>query len=190
MTMVATRRLDWIDESWDSQELPPLSFALVAGGGCELPLSSVTGVVKHVDEQRLDIGTPGFREDRAHVDYHLPASLDLRSLLGRRVRVDVVQRVDDGQTLTISADTGSLWLAAYCGKAPFRHGFGGNDLCVRFFDNPGEALLVECCRTTRRVACGESARVPCGARVWIVEFVSLTNSGDAAYFVADATLWH
>jgi hypothetical protein len=184
--MVAARNLDWIDEGWDRAELPPVSFAIEPHREGRTRVSSVEGIVKHVDEERLDIGTPGFREERAFLDYHLPASLDLRPLVGRRVRVEIAQ----GKTLTICGDTGRLWLVAHYGRDAFWQSVGGVDLCVSISRDAEQMLVVGPSGQQHVVECGGSARITWGARAWVVEFVSYDESGEAAYFIADASLWH
>jgi hypothetical protein len=184
--MVAARNLDWLEEGWDSAELPPVSFAIEPHGEDRARVSLVEGIVKHVDEERLDIGTPGFREERASLEYHLPASLDLRPLVGRRVRVEIAQ----GKTLTICGDTGRLWLVAHHGRDAFWQSVGGVDLCVSISSDAEELLVVGPSGAQYVVECGGSARIAWGARAWVVEFVSHGESGEAAYFIADASLWH
>lgn len=185
--MVAARNLSWIDEGWDDAELPPVSFAIEPRQGASAAfVSSVEGIVKHVDEERLHIGTPGFRAARAFLEYHLPASLDLRALVGRKVRVDIVQR----KTLTIWGDTGRLWLVAHRGSNAFWQSVGGFDLCVTISQDAKEMLVVGPSGQEYVVACGESARITWGSRAWVVEFVAYDGPGEGAYFIADASLWH
>jgi hypothetical protein len=184
--MVAARNLNWIDESWDRAEPPPVSFAIEPHRERGARVSFAEGIVRHVDEERLDIGTPGFRAEQASLEYHLPASLDLRPLVGRRVRVEVAQ----GKTLTICGDTGRLWLVAHYGRDTFWQSVGGVDLCVSVSKDAEVMHVAGPAGQQYIVECGGSARISWGARAWVVEFVSFRESGEAAYFIADASLWH
>jgi len=184
--MVAATNLEWMEEGWECAELPPVSFAIEPHREGRARVSSVEGIVKHVDEERLDIGTPGFREERAFLEYHLPASLDLRPLVGRRVRVEIAQ----GRTLTICGDTGRLWLVAHYGKDAFWQSVGGVDLCVSISRDAEQMVVVGPSGEQHVVECGGSARISWGSRAWVVEFISYAESGEAAYFIADACLWH
>lgn len=184
--MVAARSLDWIDEGWDRAELPPVSFAIEPHLGDRARTSFVEGIVKHVDEERLHIGTPGLRHERAFLEYHLPASLDLRPLVGRRVRVEIAH----GKTLTIIGDNGRLWLVAHHGTGAFWQSVGGVDLCVTICKDAEELLVVGPCDQHQSVAYGDTAHLSWGSRGWVVELVSYGEPGEAAYFVADASLWH
>lgn len=185
--MVAARNLNWIEDGWDDAELPPVSFAIEPHR--EAPagrVSSVEGIVKHVDEERLHLGTPGFRAARASVEYHLPASLDLRPLVGRRVRVEVVQQ----KTLMVYGDTGRLWLVVHRGRDAFWQSVSGFDLCVTISREAEEMLVVGPSGQHHVVQCGESARITWGSRSWVVELVAYDEPGQGAYFIADASLWH
>jgi hypothetical protein len=192
--MVAAREFDWVDEQWViSAEPPPLGFALERDGRQSF-LPFVEGIVRHVDEQRIDIGTPGFRAAVAWLAYHLPASLDLRPLLGRRLQIQHVRRCKpDGEieeTLTIRGRDGRLWLVAHVGQSPFWQNVEGVDVSLsvskdaqelRVGGNPGRDHLLQS---------GEYARVPCGRQELVAEFVEWSETGQAAYFLADASLWH
>ncbi len=192
--MAAAREFDWIDEQWVvSAEPPPLGFALERDGRQSF-VPFVEGIVRHVDEQRVDIGTPGFREAVAWLAYHLPASLDLRPLLGRRLQIQHDRRCrPDGEideTLTIRGRDGRLWLVAHIGQSPLWHSVEGVDVSLsvskdvqqlRVGGTPGRDHLLES---------GEYARVPCGRQELVAEFVEWSETGQAAYFLADASLWH
>ncbi|HEX8792072.1 MAG TPA: hypothetical protein VF765_14050 [Polyangiaceae bacterium] len=184
--MVAATNLDWIDDGWDPAEMPAVSFAIEPRRATSARLSRAEGVVKHVDEERLHIGTPGFRNEHAQLEYHLPASLDLRPLVGRRVHVEIAQ----GRTLTIWGDTGRLWLVAHRGRDAFWQSVGGFDLCVSISKEAEEMVVVGPGGQSHILRCGESARITCGSRSWIVELVAYYEPGEGAYFIADASLWH
>ena len=184
--MVAARTLDWIDEGWECAELPPVSFAIEPHRDDRAHVSCVEGIVKHVDEERLHLGTPGFRREHAFLEYHLPASLDLRPLVGRRVRVEVAQR----RTLSICGDNGRLWLVAHHGRDAFWQSVGGVDLCVTVSKVAEGMLVVGPSGRQQVVEPGGSARISWGSRAWVVELVSYGEAGEAAYFIADACLWH
>lgn len=184
--MVAARTLDWIDDGWDCVELPPVSFAIQPHRERAQRVSFVEGIVKHVDEERLHIGRPGFRAEHALVEYHLPASLDLRPLVGRRVRVEIAR----SKTLTIVGDTGRLWLVAHRGRDAFWQSIGGFDLCATISKDAEEMLVIGPRGQHHVLRCGESARIAWGSRAWIVELVAYDAPGEGAYFIADACLWH
>jgi hypothetical protein len=67
---------------------------------------------------------------------------------------------------------------------------GGFDLCVSISTDAEEILVVGPSGQQHVVERGDSARISWGSRAWVVEFVSYGESGEAAYFVADACLWH
>ena len=190
--MVAARDYDWIDAQWVSAEPPPLGFALEQDGRQFVPV--VEGLVRHVDEERLDIGTPGFRAAVAWLAYHLPASLDLRPLLGRRVRIEHERRCRlDGEAedrLTIRGCDGRLWLLAHVGLSPFWQNVDGIDVSLSVSTDAQELRVAGSPGRDHLLQSGEYARVPCGRRELVAELVECTETGQAAYFLADASLWH
>lgn len=191
--MVAARDFDWIDEQWASVELPPLGFALEQEGSQSF-VPFVEGVVRRVDEERLDIGTPGFRAAFASLAYHLPASLDLRPLLGRRVRIGHERRLrPDGEvedTLTVRGRDDRLWLVAHVGQSPFWQNVEGVDVSLSVSKEVQELRVAGIPGRDHLLQSGEYARVPCGRRDLVAELVECSETGQAAYFLADASLWH
>lgn len=191
--MVAARDFDWIDEQWVTAQQPPLGFALEREGR-QSSVPFVEGVVRHVDEERVDIGTPGFRAAFATLAYHLPASLDLRPLLGRRVQIEHERRSrPDGQiedTLTIRDHAGRLWLVAHVGQSPFWQNVGGVDVSLSISNDVQELRVAGTPGRDHLLQSGEYARVPCGRQELVAELVDCSETGQAAYFLADASLWH
>jgi hypothetical protein len=199
----------YVDESWgqlgtpeddplaisNCHELPPVSFyldGLAADDDTEPIAAPVVGRVKHLDEERLDIGTPGFRTALASLCYHLPASIDLRPLVGRKVRL-VVGAVQSpttrGRLLTIHDDREGVWLVAHHGSNPLWQNVDGVDLSVAAWPELGGLLVVGPPGQTCVVEPGASTRIRCGASRYVVELVSLER-GAAAYVIADERLWH
>jgi hypothetical protein len=192
--MVAAKNLDWIDEQWVREELPSVGFALEQEGRRESFVPFVEGVVRHVDEERLDVGTPGFRAAFASLAYHLPASLDLRPLLGRRVQIEHERRCrSDGEieeTLTIRGRDGRLWLVAHVGQSPFWQNVEGVDVSLSVAKDAQELRVAGTPGRDHLLQSGEYARMICGRRDLVAELVECSETGEAAYFLADASLWH
>jgi hypothetical protein len=191
--MVAARDYDWIDEQWVIAEPPPLGFALEQEGHPSF-VPFVEGIVRHVDEERLDIGTPGFRAAFASLAYHLPASLDLRPLLGQRVWIEHERRRrPDGEieeTLIVRGRDGRLWLVAHVGQSSVWQNVEGVDVSLSVSKDAQELRVAGSPGRDQLLQSGEYARVPCGRRDLVAEFVECSETGEAAYFLADASLWH
>lgn len=192
--MAAARDFDWIDEQWVVAEPPPpLGFAIEQKDR-QTFVPFVEGVVRHVDEERLDIGTPGFREAFATLAYHLPASLDLRPLLGRRVWIEHERRPrPDGEveeTLIVRGRDGRLWLVAHVGQSPFGQNVEGVDVSLSVSKDAQELRVAGSPGGDQLLQSGEYARVPCGRHDLVAELVECSETGQAAYFLADASLWH
>jgi hypothetical protein len=163
-----------------------------AADGARPIAASVTGPVKHVDEDHLDLGTPGFRTALASLEYHLPASIDLRPLLGRKVRLfvgDVRSPTAHGRTLTIHGDRDRVWLVAHHGSNPLWQNIAGIDLSVAASPELGGLLVVGPPGRTCVVAPGSSAPIAWGASRFVVELL-LLGRGTASYVIADERLWH
>lgn len=199
--MVAARDIDWIDEQWvaaeEEQEVvepSALGFALEQDGWHASFVPFVEGVVRHIDEEHVDIGTPGFREAFASLAYHLPASLDLRPLLGRRVQIEHERRRrPDGEledTLTIRGRDDRLWLVAHVGRSPFWRNVEGVDVSLSVSSHAPELRVAGTPGRDQLLQSGEHARMPCGRRELVAELVECSETGQAAYFLADASLWH
>jgi hypothetical protein len=154
------------------------------------------GLVKRIDEERVILGTPGSSTNEITVGYRLPASLDLRPLVGRRVCVALEEEEPPSggrswQTLTMRAPDDRVWLVARYGEVhEVTHSFGAAVVRVTLSPNDGGPLVVAPPEVQHIVAPGGEARMRVGASRYVVELVSRNESGCAAYFIADDRLWH
>jgi hypothetical protein len=198
------------DESWpvdvefdDAWEEPaPVGFVIAGEEPAVVRLrrgrSIVTeahGVVKRIDEDRLLLGTPGIASHEVFLSYRLPASVDLRGLVGRRVRLTLVDEPALGggpsQTLTVSTLDGRVWLIARHGGArDVTHTLDGSVVRVSLSQKDGGPLVVAPPHLQHIVAPGGDARMTVGKHHFVVELVSRDDAGHAAYFIADELLWH
>jgi hypothetical protein len=193
----------WDDENgWDDGS-PDISFFMVGGAHSvvRIPLGRgvVTqgqGVVKHLEEDRLLLGTPGISFHEVSLTYRLPASLDLRPLIGRRVVLTLEEEEAPsggrvGQTLTVRTLDGRVWLVARCGVVrEVDHALAGGVVRVSLSPKDGGPLVVATPDMQHIVAPGGEGRMRIGASRYVVELVSRDESGGAAYFIADDLLWH
>jgi hypothetical protein len=190
----------WLEEGWDDPS-PAMSF-FIAGSAPSVvrleqgsrSLTHAEGVVKRIDEDRLLLGTPGSSSPEVSLGYRVPASLDLRVLIGRRVRLTLEEESSGRrteQTLTVRTFDGRAWLVARCGgMKDAGHALGAADVRVSLSSNDGGPLVVAAPDLQHIVAVGGEARVRVGTSRYVVEVVSRDDSGGAAYFIADDRLWH
>jgi hypothetical protein len=191
-----------VDDAWD--EPAPLGFCIDGAHPAVVRLwrdrSNVTeaqGVVKRIEEDRLLLGTPGTCSYEVALSYRLPASVDLRALVGRRVRLTLVDELARGaarvpeQTLTISTQDGRVWLIARQGSArDLTHTLEGGEVRVMLSQKEGGPLVVAPPDLKHIVAPGGEAHLRVGKHRFVVELVSRDDRGRAAYFIADELLWH
>jgi len=191
----------FLEDGWDD-ESPPLSFFVIGGppsvvrmhywGGV---VTHAHGVVKRVEEDVVILGTPGSSCHEISLGYRLPASLDLRPLIGRRVRLTLEEAPPSGgltaQTLTIRTADDHVWLVARFGSVQgIEYLIGGVEVLV-FLSMKAEGPLVVATPTLQHsVAPGEETLVAIGPARYAVEHVWRDDSGCAAYFIADDRLWH
>lgn len=193
----------FVDERWDDEEIAVPAFYVLGGPPSVTRmtrgLGKVTqarGIVKHIEEDRIVLGTPGICTSEVSVGYHLPASVDVRPLIGRRVRVTLEEeplpKLRTEQTLTIrAAATDHLWLAArHDADGEATHAIGGKLVRVTCSPNAGGPLVVDAGDVHRIVPPrGEARLVLEGAR-YVVELAPRDGAGGVSYFIADERLWH
>jgi hypothetical protein len=192
----------FVEEGWEDDESPALSFYIVGGPPSvvrlQQPRRVIThahGVVKRIEEDRVLLGTPGSACHEITLGYRLPASVDLRPLIGRRVRVMLQEEPPaggrSGQTLTIRTAEDRVWLVARCGPIEgVEHCLAGVDVEVSLSMAGDGPLVVATPDLPYLVAPGREARMRIGASRYVVELVSRDDAGQAAYFIADDLLWH
>lgn len=192
---------DFLEDGWDD-ETPALSFFILGGAPAvlharrePLAVTQAQGVVKRFEEDVLLLGTPGSSCNEVALGYRLPASLDLRPLVGRRVRLtleeDPPSRGRAGQMLTLRTADDRVWLIARCGAVQdVAHSIGGVAVRVSLSPRHDGPLVVAAPGLQHIVAPGGEARVGIGASRYVVELVSRDAPGCAAYFIADDRLWH
>ncbi len=190
-----------VDDGWDD-ESAPVSFFIEGDRpavvrlqkSCAL-VTQAQGVVKRIEEDRLLLGTPGIAAHEVALSYRLPASVDLRALVGRRVRLTLVDEPSrgggSGQTLTIATLDGRVWLVArYGGAREVTHTLAGAPVRVTLSPKVGGPLVIAPPDLQHIVAPGGDARMKIGQARFVVEVVSRDEAGKVAYFIADALLWH
>ena len=189
---------DFLEDGWES-ESPSMSFFILGGAPGvarkwgRLVVTQAQGVVKRFEEEALLLGTPGSSCNEISLGYRLPASLDLRPLVGRRVFVTLEEEPPSGgragQTLTLRTADDHVWLIARCGTVQ-DHSIGGTAVRVSLSPRSDGPLVVAAPDLQHIVAPGGEARMRIGTSRYVVELVSRDESGRAAYFVADDRLWH
>jgi hypothetical protein len=153
-------------------------------------------MVKRIQEDLLILGTPGSCANEVTVGYHLPASIDLRPLVGRRVRLTLDEEEDPcggrcEQTLTVRTHDDRVWLIARWGVILYAsHLLGTAVVCLTLSPDEAGPLVVATPELHHAVAPGGEARMRIGLARYVIELLSRDASGHAAYFIADASLWH
>jgi hypothetical protein len=190
----------FVDEGWDD-ESPVPSFMVVGNPPSVLRMQRASGavtqahgVVKRIEEDCLILGTPGISSNEVSVGYRLPASVDLRPLIGRRVWLKLEEDPrsggSSGQTLTIRAADDHVWLIARCGRAhDEEHSLGGAVVRMSLAPKEGGPLVVAAPDLRHIVPPGSETRMKVGASRYVVEHLS-HDEGCASYFIADDQLWH
>jgi hypothetical protein len=191
----------FLEDGWDDDSTA-LSFFIDGRApavartrsGCGF-VTRASGVVKRVEEDRVLLGTPGCSSHEIALGYRVPASLDLRPLIGRRVLLTLEEESPSGgrvrQTLTVHTSDDRVWLVARSGHVDdVRHSLGGSELRLSLSPVPGGPLVVVAPGLQHIVACGGEARLRLGASRYGAELVAHESSGWAAYFLADDRLWH
>ncbi|HEY6460209.1 MAG TPA: hypothetical protein VIY73_08655 [Polyangiaceae bacterium] len=176
---------------------PPGRVARIQRG--DRALTQANGIVKRIEDDALVLGTPGSRVDEITVGYRLPASLDLRALIGRRVRVTLDEHLaEDGvtaRTLTIHTAGDRVWLVAFCGTAAnATHVVEGKSVRVTMGPREDGPLVVAVEAVRHVVAPRGEARIAVGGRRLAAELVSCErergDAGRVAYYLVDDALWH
>jgi hypothetical protein len=162
------------------------------GGGL---VTQAQGTVKRIEEDRLLLGTPGRASPEIALGYRVPASLDLRPLIGRRVQVRLEDASSpDGratQVLTLRTLDGRVWLVARSGVTDdVVHALGSAEVRLSLAPSGGGPLVVAAPDLEHIVAPGGEARLRIGGLRYVAELVWRDASGWAEYFIADDRLWH
>ena len=193
---------DWDDESgWDEAGLVasfyvagPLSRVIRSTKG-RFTIAKAQGIAKRLEDDRLVLGIPGSPTDDVTLGYRLPASVDLRGLVGRRVRLTLEEETRPGgriaQTLTIRTLDDRVWLLARQGiSGDTSHELGGTPVRVSLAPKAAGPLVVSTRDLEHIVATGGEAHIRAGGSRYVVELVSRDDAGAADYFIADDRLWH
>jgi hypothetical protein len=192
---------DFLDDGWDDDGA--MRFSVRGGAPDVIRMRHVSGglvtqaqgIVKRVEEDRLLLGTPGRATHAIALEYRVPASLDLRPLIGRRVQVRLEDAsTPDGraaQVLTLRTPDGRVWLVARSGVTEnVAHALGGAEVRLSLAPGGGGPLVVSTPDLEHIVAPGGEARLRVGGLRYVAELVSRDASGWADYFIADDRLWH
>lgn len=153
-------------------------------------IRTAEGIVGHADAWRLGVDLPN---RRASLNHNLPPSLDLRALLGRSLRITLLEE-DDGagppsQTLTLCGAHGQVWLIARRGIVRGAvHRIGGTEIHAALSQRT-EGPLVVGTRPLQGLAYpGGRVRIPVARGDVVVELLSRASSDSAAYVIADPSL--
>ncbi len=177
-----------------SGKLPVIGFhlegetSIIARHGPDRSLiSSAEGVAKEIEECRLWLGERSDRE--IALCYRLPSSIDLRPLVGRRLRVTLVREPAPegavGQTLTITDGDGRVWMVAHFGGAQgISHKLGDHEVRAALSQRWEGPLVIGRPELQWLVAPGERARLD---DRFMIHFVARTAEC-AAYVIADKSL--
>lgn len=191
----------FLEDEWDADARDPHFF--VTGGppvvlrmqcGRQL-VTQAQGIVKRILEDRLILGVPGMTTNEIALGYKLPASVDLRPLIGRRVRVMLEEEAAPGgragQTLTVRTLDDHVWLVARIGAAhDVAHALGEGTVRVTLSPKHDGPLVVAAPGLQHIVSPSGEATMRIGASRYVVELVSRDGAAYGAYFIADARLWH
>jgi hypothetical protein len=154
-------------------------------------ISSAEGGVVRVGESHAWIAG----EHAVALRHTLPDPIDLRALIGRRVRVTLVcSTAPDGsvtQTLTISGDDGRLYLVAHAGHVKGNmHTLGSLSVYVALSQRPGGPMVFGTSRLQSLVRVGDTVKVQDGNDSYVLHFQSRPTNGSASYVIANKELWH
>jgi hypothetical protein len=190
---------DFLEDGWDDDCAPSFSIVGRAPSVARLKqgprvVTLAHGIVKRFKDDALILGTPGSPANEITLAYRLPASLDLRPLVGRRVRLTLEEQPKSGgsdeQTLTIRTADDRVWLIARCGaEEDATHAVGGFAVQVSLSPRDDGPLVVAAPELRHIVGTGGDARMGIGGSRYVVELESRDESG-ATYFIADDRLWH
>lgn len=216
---IMVKRMNACDVARDSSdELRPLTLLLTGprpstGATSSWPPAGleetrvVEGVVRRVHAEDICLFAPFTadraasvgREEEVHVRHELPRTLDLRPLVGQRVRVTVVSsragfdHLD--RTLSISDDTGRVWLIARSGTVQgvthaLATGVDAPVLQAALSQRPAGPLVIGTAALQWLVPVGHSSllELPGGA-VLRATLVERRLDGTASYVIADARLF-
>jgi len=192
---------DFLDDGWDDEgalrffvggAAPDVIRMRHVGGGL---VTQTQGIVKRIEEDRLLLGTPGRNSHEVTLGYRVPASLDLRPLIGRRVQVRLEDAPSpDGrpaQALTLRTLDGRVWLVARSGVTQsVAHALGGAEVRLSLAPSGGGPLVVAAPDLQHIVVPGGEARLRIGGARYVAELVARDAWGWADYFIADERLWH
>jgi hypothetical protein len=127
------------------------------------------------------------------LEFALPLWLDLRQLVGRRVRLTLVHESapggGEGQTLTVNTRDGRVWLIAHFGgMQDVAHTIAGTEVRAALSQRPEGPLVVGTPDLQLLVTTDARARMDVGKARLVVDFISRDEAGCAAYVIADETL--
>jgi hypothetical protein len=166
--------------------------SVVRQEGLNALFTEATGLAKRIEEDCLRLGTPGAPVHAVSMMYRLPASIDLRPLVGRRLRLSLVDEPGPtfGQTLTIGTVDGRVWLVArYGGTDGVTHDIAGARVRVRLSAMEDGPLVVTALDLEHVLGPGSDAPMSIGNRRFVIEHLA-RDRGCVAYVIADHSLWH
>jgi hypothetical protein len=195
-----TRALASAPASSTRERAVPLAFALsgdtslvARGPGRRSTIRSAEGVASVVNATSLslDLGRrmAGVFPRLVTVTHNLPSSVDLRPLLGRSLRVTLV---DDGasQSLTICGIGGRVWIVARFGPVHgVVHSVGGTEVRAALSQRADGPLVVGTDRLQWLVNPGCHVRLGGAAAGLVVEHVARVSAEAAGYVVAESVLY-
>jgi hypothetical protein len=188
-----------LEDGWEDPSAPvsfsiggraPSVLRMPRGRAC---VTQAQGRVKRVLEDIIVLGTPGTATCDASMAYRLPASIDLRPLLGRRVRLTLEEPTgsNGGQTAVVRTLDDHVWLVAQYGALDdVTHAVGGATVRLTLSPKEGGPLVVSTPELRHIVAPGGDARLRIDGWRYVAELVSRDRLRRAACVIADERLWH
>lgn len=184
--------------SWRCVEVaPPIRFALEGRssikpgtGSRRATLRAAEGRVLACEDGRLWLGDG----DDVALAYALPPPIDLRALVGRRVRValrhEPLREGPLSQLLTVADEDGPIRLVAHFGEASGHlHQLGGTHVRVALSLRDGGPIAFGTDHLQCLVHVGEHVMLRDAASEYVMHFIARSRAGYAAYAIVDRALW-
>ena len=132
--------------------------------------------------------------DAVSLQFDLPERIDLRPLVGSRLRVTLCNEPllfgPMGQLLTIADDQGRVKLVAHFGTADGEaHSLGTMNVRVALSQRSRGPIVFGTSQLQCAVHVGEHVAVRDANGEFIMHFVARTAAGYAAYVIVDRSLW-
>lgn len=184
--------------SWRCVEVaPPIWFALEGRSSIQpatrlrrATLRAAEGRVLACEDGRIWLG----EGDDVALSYALPPMIDLRALVGRRVRValrhEPLREGPLSQLLTVADEDGPIRLVAHFGEASGQvHALGATHVRVALSLRDGGPIAFGTDHLQCLVHVGEHVVLRDPAAEYVMHFIARSRAGYAAYVIANRALW-